>query len=159
MPRGPGGVVDATIDADDAIDKESREPLHPLGLVAIRRRSGRSRTQPQGRKVAVGVLQRCPDGFFEVALAGRRRQGREGCGGTTRFAQCGRPGRCWLSGRGCRTMARRDYSTALLFQLAAWMTLQFWRLRVAVTIARSFLERALHSTLPPRRDGSNRAPV
>ena len=46
-------------------------------------------------------------------------------------------------------MARRDYSAALLFQLVAWMTLQFRRLRVAVTIASSFLEHALHSTLPP----------
>ena len=42
-----------------------------------------------------------------------------------------------------------DYSAALLFQLSAWTTLQFWRLRVVVTIASSFLERALHSTLPP----------
>ena len=46
-------------------------------------------------------------------------------------------------------MARRDYSVALLFQLAAWTTLQFRRLHVAVMIASLFLERALHSTLPP----------
>ena len=46
-------------------------------------------------------------------------------------------------------MAQWDYSTALLFQVAAWMTLQFWRLRVAVTIVLLFLKCALHSTLPP----------
>ena len=46
-------------------------------------------------------------------------------------------------------MARRDYSVALLFQLAVWTTLQFQRLRIAVTIVSSFLKRALHSTLPP----------
>jgi hypothetical protein len=60
-------------------------------------------------------------------------------------------------------MTRWDYSAALLLQVATWTTLQFWRLRVAVTIASLFLERALHSTLPfdaaPRRDGGNRAGV
>ncbi len=95
----------------------------------------------------MGVLWRCSDGFFEVVLAGWRRQGREGRGGTTFFARCGRPGRCWPSGRGCRTMARQDYSVALLFQLAVWTTLQFRRLRIAVTITLLFLKRALHSTL------------
>ena len=38
---------------------------------------------------------------------------------------------------------------ALLFQLAAWTTLQLRWLHVTVTIALLFLERALHSTLPP----------
>jgi hypothetical protein len=42
---------------------------------------------------AVGMLRRCPDDVFEVALAGKRRRGRKGHGGTTRFARCGRPGR------------------------------------------------------------------
>ena len=46
-------------------------------------------------------------------------------------------------------MARRDYSVVLLFQLAAWTTLQFWWLQVAAMIALSFLKCALHSTLPP----------
>ena len=46
-------------------------------------------------------------------------------------------------------MARWDYSMAFLFQHAAWTTLQFWRLRIAVMIASSFLEHVLHSTLPP----------
>ncbi len=162
MPPGPGGVVDVAINANKAINKEYREPPHPLELIAIRRRSGRSQTQHQGRsrRVAVGVLRHCPDGFFEVALVGRRRWGREGPGGTTRFARCGCPWRCWPSGRGCQTMARGDYSAALLFQLAAWTTLQFRRLRVAVTIVLLFLERALHSTLAaPRWDGGNRAGV
>ena len=44
MPPGPGGVLDAAIDADDAINEEYREPLHPLGSVAIRRRSAQLRT-------------------------------------------------------------------------------------------------------------------
>ena len=149
MPPGPGGVVNAAIDTDDAINKEYREPPHSPGLDAIRRRSGRSRTRRQGRRAAVGVLRRCPDGFFEVALAVRWHRGREGRGGATRFARCGRPGWCWPGGRGCRTTARRDYSVALLFQLAVWTTLQFRRLRVAVTIPSSFLELTLHSTLPP----------
>ena len=38
---------------------------------------------------------------------------------------------------------------AFLFQHAVWTTLQFWRLRIAVMIASSFLEHVLHSTLPP----------
>ena len=97
----------------------------------------------------MGALRRCPDGGFEVALVGRRRRGREGHGGTTHFARSGRPGRCRPSGWGHQTMAQWDYSTALLLQLAAWTTLQFWRLHIAVTIGLSFLERALHSTLPP----------
>ena len=46
-------------------------------------------------------------------------------------------------------MAWQDYSTALLFQLAPWTTLQFQRLHVAILIVLSFLERALHLTLPP----------
>jgi hypothetical protein len=46
-------------------------------------------------------------------------------------------------------MARWDYSATLLLQVAVWMTLQFWRLRVTVTIALLFLERALRLTLPP----------
>ena len=36
MPPGPGGVVDAAIDTDNAIDEEYREPPHPPGLIAIR---------------------------------------------------------------------------------------------------------------------------
>ena len=67
------------------------------------------------------------------------------------------------SGRGRRTMARWDYSAALLLQVAAWTTLQFWRLRVAETIALSFLKRALHS-MPPfnaasHHNGGNHARV
>ena len=85
----------------------------------------------------MSALRRCRDGVFEVALARRRRQGREGRGGTTRFARCGRPGWCWPSRRGRRTMARWDYSTTLLLQV--------------------------YSTLPfdaaPRCDGGNRAGV
>ncbi len=45
-------------------------------------------------------------------------------------------------------MAQWDYSTALLLQVAAWTTLQFWWLHVAVMIALLFPERALHSALP-----------
>ena len=97
----------------------------------------------------MGMKRRCPDGFFEVALAGRRCRGKERCGGTMHFARCGCPGRCWPSRRGCQTMARWDYSAALLFQLATWTTLQFRQLHVAVMIALLFLKRALHSTLPP----------
>ena len=103
----------------------------------------------QGRRAAVGALQRCPDGVFEVALAGRRRRGREGHEGTMHFAQCGHPEQCWPSGWGHQTMAQWNYSVALLLQHAAWTTLQFRRLHVTVTIVSSFLERALHSTLPP----------
>ncbi len=51
-------------------------------------------------------------------------------------------------GGGAQTTSHRP-SRLLLFQLAACTTLQFWRLRVVVTIALSFFERALHSTLPP----------
>ena len=40
----------------------------------------------------------------------------------------------WLSwavlAKGCQTMARRDYSAALLFQLTVWTTLQFRWLRL-----------------------------
>ena len=97
----------------------------------------------------MGVMWCFPDGYYEVTLAGRRRWGKEGRGGATCFAQCGHPGWCWPSGRGCRTMARQDYSAAFLFQFAAWMMLQIRRLRIAVTIAWSYLKRALHSTLPP----------
>ena len=49
---------------------------------------------------------------------------------------------------GLRTMSPRP-SGLLLFQLSACTTLQFRRLRVAVTIALLFLEHAPHSTLPP----------
>ena len=105
----------------------------------------------------MGALWRCTDGVFEVALAGRRRQGREGRGGTTRFARCEHPGQCWSSKWGRQTMARWDYSVALLLQVAVGMMLQFWWLRVAVTITLLFLERALHSMLPfnaaPCHDG------
>jgi hypothetical protein len=45
---------------------------------------------------------------------------------------------------GRRTMARRDYSAALLFQHTACTTLQFRRLRVRIMIVSAFLERALH---------------
>jgi hypothetical protein len=48
---------------------------------------GATSTQQQGRRVAVGVLRHCSVVFFEVALAGRRRRGREGRGGTTRVAR------------------------------------------------------------------------
>ena len=96
----------------------------------------------------MGALWRCTDGVFKAALAGRRRRGSEGCGGTTHFARCGHPGWCCPSRRGRQTMAQWDYSAALLLQVAAWTTLQFRWLRVAVTIASSFLKPALHLTLP-----------
>ena len=41
MLPGPGGIVDATINANNAINKEYRELLHPPGSVAIRWKSGR----------------------------------------------------------------------------------------------------------------------
>ncbi len=47
----------------------------------------------------------------------------------------------------CSGITPRPFS--FLFQLAAWATLQFRRLRVAVMIASLFLECALHLTLPP----------
>ena len=97
----------------------------------------------------MGVLWHCPDGIFEVVLAGRWRRGREGRGGTMPFAWCGHPGRCWPSGRGRQTMTRRDYSVAVLFQHAAWTTIEFRKLRVTVTIASLFLKCAIHLTLPP----------
>ncbi len=112
----------------------------------------------------MGALRHCMDGVFEVALAGRRRRGREGRGGTTHFfVRCGRPGRCWPSGQGRQTIAWWDYSAALLLQVAAWPMLQFRRLSVAVMIVSSFLERAFHSTLPfdaaPRCNGGDHARV
>ena len=103
----------------------------------------------QGRRVAVGVLQRSLDGVFEVVFARRWLRGREGRVGTMCFARCGRLWRCRPIGWGCLTMAWRDYSVVLLFQLAAWTTLQFWWLQVAAMIALSFLKCVLHSTLPP----------
>jgi hypothetical protein len=48
---------------------------------------GATSARQQGRRVAVGVLWLCPDGIFEVALAGQWQRGREGRGGTTRFAR------------------------------------------------------------------------
>ena len=44
IPPGPGGAVDAAINANNMINKDYQEPPHPPGLVAICRRSGQSQT-------------------------------------------------------------------------------------------------------------------